>query len=455
MHVDGVITRGHAFVQITAPDGKKLELETTSRNGFDWVHNEEFYKKRSSKWFRLRGISSQTYKDYTSRQIVKPYQLVCYNMKNQHTDFSRMDVEDVHRLIECRAYIDDTNIQYQKDLISTYRIELSDLEKKHAASTIRRFYRITAPRIALLMNRCGYDRTVAAAAQQLFKQLLAVSERGIDTLLARDTCAGADSIYNLFTGVVRDIFRLFPNDSAMHDITMKMSRGLINKLSDRISDLIDKKRFGPAASHYAGAESFVGAQVQLFPDEKDILFQSDYFKEKKQMLLFAEKNLEDFIGFTRQYIEKVKQDTAESDVLLKNALYNTFVYIEYCTEHKEFEKAEQLIDIVSVFTATDKQFAQNIQWALGQAFHSCFDNADWSDAMRICKKQIAVDVKKTYKEVNSGNLQVCYQNWAAKYYNDGNWPKAREILTNCVNDTGSKSDECLSKLRMMEKEHAF
>ena len=38
MQVDGVLTRGHAFVQLTAPDGKKLELETTSRNGFDWIH---------------------------------------------------------------------------------------------------------------------------------------------------------------------------------------------------------------------------------------------------------------------------------------------------------------------------------------------------------------------------------------------------------------------------------
>lgn len=455
MQVDGVITRGHAFVQITAPGGGKVELETTSRNGYNWVHNEEFYRNQSSKWFRMRGISRQTYEDYTLRRIVEPYRLICHNMKNQHTHFSRMDVEDVHRLIECRAYIDDANTQFQTDLISTYRIELSDLEKNHAASTIRRFYRTIAPRSALILDRCGHDSVVAAAAGQLYKQLLTVSERGIDTLLARDTCPDADSVYGLFTVVAENTFRLFPDDTAMHDITTKMSMSLINRLSNRISDLIEKERVGPAASHYAGAEPFVGEQVRLFPDEKGILMQSGYFEEKKQLLLFAGKKFDDFIAFTRGYIEKVGKDTGESDVLFRNALYNTFMYIKYCTEQKEFTKAERLIDVVSAFAATDMQFAQNLQWALGEAFHFHFDNADWPEAMRICRKQIAVDVKGAYKKINSGNLQVCYQNWAAEYYNNGNWPKVREILTNCVNDTGSESGECSSKLRELEKEHSF
>lgn len=455
MQMEGVLTRGHAFVLITAPDGRTIEVETTSRNGYDWIHNEEFYRRKSSRWFNLRGISNQTYDDYAQRQVVKPYRLITHNMKNQHTDFSRMSVEDVHRLIECRAYIDDTNTQYQKDLVSTYRIELSDLEKKGLSSTIRRFYNTTRPRIALMLNRCGYDSAVVTYTKQLCKQMLKTGEREIDTLLASDTGSGVDSVYGLFTSMVREVHRLFPKDTTIHDLTMKLSRGIINKVSNRILVLIEQKKVDAAAFHYGSAESFVREQLRLFPDVKGIAAQSNYFEEKKQLLLFAQKNFEEFLDFSQQFIEKFRQDTSELYVTFKNALHNTFAYIKYCTENKEFEKAEQLIEIVAPFTGTDKPFAQNIQWALGEAFHVQFQKADWAEAIRICKKQIAIDVKGTFKKMNSGNLQVCYQNWTAKYYNEGNWPKAREILINCVNDTGTTGDECSSKLRELEKQHNF
>ena len=455
MRIEGVLTSGHAFVQITAPDGEKIEVETTSRDGFGWNHTEEFYGRQSSRWFNLRGISGQTYEDYARRRIVKPYQLVSFNMKNQHTDFSRMEVEDVHRLIECRAFIDDTNTQFQKDLVNTYRIELSDLEKKQYSSAIRRFYRIAVLRTGLMLNRCENDSTVVATVNQLFRQSLKVSEQQIDTLLAGDSCIDADSIYGTFTSLVKDVHRLFPKDKAMIELTMKLSRGIINKIANRLQDLSDEKRFDQAVSRYKNAESFVKEQVLLFPHENDIVLQSKYFEEKRHLLLFAEKNFEEFVSFSRRYLEKVKQDTAETDVLFKNALYNIFMYIKHCTENKEIEKAEQLIDIISAFTETDKQFAQNIQWALGEVFRFYFDNADWTEAIRIGRKQIAVDVNNTFRQINSNNLQICYQNWAIKYYNSGNWPRARQILRNCINDTVTTGDECSSKLRELEKKKSF
>ncbi|MBN1760544.1 MAG: hypothetical protein JW863_19605 [Chitinispirillaceae bacterium] len=452
MRIEGVITRGHAFLQITAPDGKKLELETTAWNGFDLIHNEDFYRQQSSGWFKKRGIADHTYDDYLVRKVVEPYLLIGHNMKNQHTDFSRMAVEDVHRLIEYRAYIDDTNVPNQIDLINTYRIELRDLEEKNAMATVRRFHRTILPGIALIPDRCNHDSSVVMHTRSLLKQLLAAGEQAIDTLLARDTCTDADTVYGFFSEIVRDIKRTLPDDTTLTVFTMKMSRGVVNKLANRIGGLLEKEKYASAASHYRGAESFVAEQVALFPDEKDIRFQYGYFEEKKQMVLFVEKDIDAFIRFSRDYLEKIGRDAVDDTVLLQNALYNVFVYIQYCTERKEFEKAERLIDSTSTYLANDPELAQNMQWALGKAFHAHFENGDWEEAIRIGKKQIAVDKNSTYTEVNSGNLQICYQNWATGYYNESDLPKARAVLNACINDTSAWSDECSSRLRKLEKE---
>ncbi len=455
MESDGVLTRGHAFVQITAPDGTKLEVETTSRDGFDWTHNEDFYRQKSSAWFRIRGIADQTFDDYATREIVEPYRLICHNMKNQHTDFSRMAVEDVHRLIEIRAYVDGTDLQYQKDLIGTYRTELLDLEKKRATATIRRFYRIITSRSIFMLDHCGNDSAVMAYLETLYRQLITESERQIDTLLSRPAISGADSVYGLFEEVVGEIHRLFPDDTALFVFTGKMSSGVINRIANRIAALLEKKQFTLAAAQYRSAESFVDAVLRMFPDDSDLLFQYGYFKEKKQMVLFAEKDLAAFIDYTRHYLEKVGNDTADDRVLYQNALFNTFQYIHYCTEREEFADAERLITAFAPDMATDPRFAQNIQWALGMAFTYHFEKGDWPEAIRIGKKQIEVDGNNTYADVNASNLQICYQNRAIDYSNKGNWIKAREVLRDCVADTSSKSDACSEKLKKLETEHSF
>ena len=40
----------HVFIELGAPDGKIIEVETTSDTGFDWVHDERFYKEGAANW---------------------------------------------------------------------------------------------------------------------------------------------------------------------------------------------------------------------------------------------------------------------------------------------------------------------------------------------------------------------------------------------------------------------
>jgi hypothetical protein len=51
------------------------------------------------------------------------------NMTVQHTDPRRMHVEDIHRLKEAQAFIEDTNANYQNERLTIYLVEFASLLK--------------------------------------------------------------------------------------------------------------------------------------------------------------------------------------------------------------------------------------------------------------------------------------------------------------------------------------
>src|SRR5256885_4323237 len=51
--VRGAVTETHAFVELGPPNGKILEVETTSATGYDWVHDEKYYKEDRSEERRV------------------------------------------------------------------------------------------------------------------------------------------------------------------------------------------------------------------------------------------------------------------------------------------------------------------------------------------------------------------------------------------------------------------
>lgn len=139
LHAKGVFLPSHSFVQIYDSSGKKIEVETTSKLGYDWIHDETYYKNKSAFWFQARNLSSSTYADYQRRKIIEPWQLICADMTVQHTDTRRMKVEDIHRLKEIQAFIDDTNIDYQKERLTIYLVEFASLLKHEDYKTAERF----------------------------------------------------------------------------------------------------------------------------------------------------------------------------------------------------------------------------------------------------------------------------------------------------------------------------
>lgn len=157
MKASGVILPSHAFVQIETPEGKIIEVETTSPAGYDWVHDEAFYGKNAFGWFQARGLPPSTYQDYRNRVVADPLAFLAWNMNNQHTAPVRMDQEDRCRLAEARAFLADGDREAQVNRLDLYNTEFLHLKKRKDFATLETMFARITPVLAGLRRRWRDD----------------------------------------------------------------------------------------------------------------------------------------------------------------------------------------------------------------------------------------------------------------------------------------------------------
>lgn len=145
--VRGVLVPTHAFVELGAVGGKVLEVETTSNTGFDWVHDERFYKEGAAKWSSSRGLRPVTLADYQHREILEPYRFVARAMLDGRAGETD---EDRARLAELAALVAPEDADVQKAAIATYITEANDLFDRKAWRTMAQLFDTVGPTIASL-----------------------------------------------------------------------------------------------------------------------------------------------------------------------------------------------------------------------------------------------------------------------------------------------------------------
>lgn len=145
LKASGVILPSHAFAQIETPEGKVIEVETTMPAGFDWIHDEAFYRKKAIDWFRSRRLPPSSFRDYSERKIVAPHALIAYNMENQHTAPGRMAQVDRCRLEEARGYIDGGARDAQLGRLNFYNAEYLYLKERKDFAALERMFSTVTP----------------------------------------------------------------------------------------------------------------------------------------------------------------------------------------------------------------------------------------------------------------------------------------------------------------------
>jgi hypothetical protein len=137
----------HVFIEMGQPGagGKIIEIETTSPTGFDWIHDERFYKERAARWSGDRGLRPVTLEEYQHRTILEPYQLMAQAM----IDSYRGEDDATHnRRNELAGVIDPDNPDLQKRRMQIYDNDAHDLFELKAWRTMVKLFDSVRPAVA-------------------------------------------------------------------------------------------------------------------------------------------------------------------------------------------------------------------------------------------------------------------------------------------------------------------
>jgi tetratricopeptide (TPR) repeat protein len=138
--VSGVVIPSHVFVELRLGDNKKIDIETTSRGGFNILHDAAFYRQDDIGWFTDRNLTPPTYDDYLNREVVSTTDMGLLGMWSQHTASTRMDYVNRMRLAELRAHIMPADRDAQRARLIFYHEEFSRYEKKNNFSGLSNMY---------------------------------------------------------------------------------------------------------------------------------------------------------------------------------------------------------------------------------------------------------------------------------------------------------------------------
>ncbi len=184
---EGVLLPSHAFVQLNFRNGQELEVETTSRNGFNVLHDEKYYRDIANdqqSWYVERSLTPSSYEDYLQRRILSPVELGLENMWHQHTSPERMAFIDRMRVAEIRALLQPSNRIAQFNRLGFYLREFNQWHQSDVALLERMFNQIE-PYLYSLNDATFYDdefRTQLTQAQYAMAFVFAQGERREDGL---------------------------------------------------------------------------------------------------------------------------------------------------------------------------------------------------------------------------------------------------------------------------------
>jgi hypothetical protein len=126
----GVIMPSHAFVQLTLANGDKVEVETTSADGFDVLRDPEFFAEDAEAWFSERRLVVASYADYEQRRIISAAALGFENMWSQHISESRMPYADRVRMAEIKGMLQSDDMTAQHNRLIYYVREADFLKPR-------------------------------------------------------------------------------------------------------------------------------------------------------------------------------------------------------------------------------------------------------------------------------------------------------------------------------------
>jgi hypothetical protein len=232
--VRAAVVPTHVFIEMGPPAGPTttrppIEIETTSDKGFDWVHDERFYREDAQGWSASRGLSPVTFEEYQRRTIIEPYRLMALAMRDGRSgdgDADRM------RLTELAGLVDPDDADAVRDRVQVYVNESVDLYKNNAWRTMARMFDVVAPALADVAARNHDPRTLQNVSWATWNHANALMIVG----------RTEEAMARMNDGVAR-------LDPAWPDAD-KLRNNYASLVNDRLCDLIARKDYARAVDVY-------------------------------------------------------------------------------------------------------------------------------------------------------------------------------------------------------------
>lgn len=219
----------HVFIEMGQPGGKIIEIETTSATGFDWIHDQRFYKEEAATWSGKRGLRPTTLDDYQHRDIVEPYRLMAHAMLNPHQGESE---QDRRRLDELAGVVDPDDPEAQQARIRVYDNEGHDLYEAKAWRTMVKLFDTVRPAV-----------TDVGAKSKDAKTLEMVSWANWYHAHALMIVGRQDEAIALMAEGIERIDASWPQ-------AVTLRNNYLSVLVNRLGELIERKDFPAAASTF-------------------------------------------------------------------------------------------------------------------------------------------------------------------------------------------------------------
>ncbi|HUI94013.1 MAG TPA: hypothetical protein VLX68_17375 [Chitinivibrionales bacterium] len=157
LNVNIAVIPSHVFVQQTLRDGRKIDIETTGKQGYDFKNDKSSFERYDGNWFKARGLVMPTFGDYTKREIISPLEAVVRNMINQHTEAGRMADADRYRLLEAMGFCYPGVKEYEHCRLVALYNEVIELQRTEDYPSMARFFKKMAPVVHAIDSVSGSD----------------------------------------------------------------------------------------------------------------------------------------------------------------------------------------------------------------------------------------------------------------------------------------------------------
>lgn len=311
----GVLLPSHAFIELQLPEGRQIDVETTSTNGYDQVHDQAFYDRTNQEWFSSRALEPATYDDYLQRERVALYQLATRNMLNQHTGKQQMLEENGFRLAEISAFLDPNYALAQVKRLYFYNLEIHKLILRQDWKNLGRLVDLTYATVLEDARQFADNEDLQRALQMyLSGAMLGYAQMGaIDPTL-------------------EVMGELLNRDWQRSESPQELRDRVANAVSLLLTQLTKQKQFDEAQLILSLVEGHIG-EHPAWVDMTHWLYMSwaqEHWREKRwEDVIFTLKDI--------QHLTPPERSNQHPMELIESAYYN---WVLELTEAKDFATAE-------------------------------------------------------------------------------------------------------------------